>query len=427
MSESAIEGQTMDKPVDRKFKRRKRIIYYSVGGIALIGIVLLFFLRDNSSRLNVDLDKITIEKVQKDLFQDYIAIIGTVEPIQTVYLDATEGGRIEEIFLREGAMVKQGDEILRMSNDDLLLEISNYEAEVARAINDLKTMRINLENLQINNQSQLVDYYYDLKKLERDQKNNTLLVKDKYISNDEYNLSQENYARKKKQFDLLSKKCKQDSISNITRISMTEESVESMQKNLGIIRSRLNKLTIKAPVNGELATLNPELGQVISKGTRIGTVNILDSYKVKADIDEHYIARVKIKLKAYCNFSENEFPASIIKVYPEVKDGKFSVDMVFSAKIPQEIRIGQTSRIRLELGEPETAILVARGGFYQSTGGQWVYVVDKSGTFAVKHNIRIGRQNPNFYEVLDGLEPGQQVITSGYENFGNTDKLILKK
>jgi HlyD family secretion protein len=314
-----------------------------------------------------------------------------------------------------------------MSNDDLLLEISNYETEVARAINDLKTMRITLENTQISNQSQLVDYYYDLQKLERDQWNNTLLVKDKYISTDDYKLSQENYARKKKLYDLLSKKCRQDSISNITRIAASEESVESMQKNLGIIRNRLNKLTIKAQVNGELATLNPELGQVISKGTRIGTINILDSYKVKADVDEHYITRVKIKLKAYCDFSGNEFQATIVKVYPEVKDGKFSIDMVFTSTIPREIRIGQTSRVRLELGEPETAILVARGGFYQSTGGQWVYVVNKSGTFAVKHNIRIGRQNPVFYEVLEGLEPGQEVITSGYESFGNADKLILKK
>jgi HlyD family secretion protein len=200
-----------------------------------------------------------------------------------------------------------------------------------------------------------------------------------------------------------------------------------MQKNLSIIRNRLNKLTITAPVNGELATLNPELGQVINLGTRIGTINVLDSYKLKADIDEHYVARVKIKLKAWCEFSGNEFPATIVKVYPEVKDGKFSVDLVFTDSIPQEIRIGQTSRIRLELGESETAILVARGGFYQSTGGQWIYLVDKTGIMAIKRNIRIGRQNPNFYEVLEGLEPDQEVITSGYENFGNSDKLILKK
>ncbi len=427
MTSQDIEIQAMDKPVDRKYKLRRKIITYTIVGVLVIGTILLFVFRDYSSRLNVDLDKITIEKVQKDVFQDYIAIIGTVVPIQTVYLDATEGGRIEEIYLREGAMVKKGDRIVRLSNDNLLLEISNYETEVARAINDLKSMRVTLENLQISNQTQLVDYYFDLLKLEREMKNDNLLIKDDYISKEDYNIARENYARKKKQFDLLSKKSRQDSISSIIRISASEESVESMQNNLKLIRNRLNKLTITAPVNGELATLIPELGQVVNFGTRIGTVNVLDSYKVKADIDEHYIARVKTKLKAFCDFSEIEYPATIIKVYPEVKDGKFSVDMAFTDSIPEEIRIGQTSRIRLELGEPETAILVARGGFYQSTGGQWIYVVDKSGNFAFKRNIRIGRQNPKFYEVLDGPEPGQEVITSGYENFGNSDKLILKK
>lgn len=421
------EGQTMDKPVDRKFKRRKQIIYYTIGSCVVLCLLFAFILRDYSSRLNVDIDKVSIDKVQKNVFQDYIAIIATVVPIQTVYLDATEGGRIEEIYLREGAMVSKGDQIIRLSNDNLLLEISNYETEVARAINELKTMRINLENLQITNQTQLVEYYYDLLKLEREQKNNAILIKDQYISNEDYYISQENYARKKKLFDLLSRKCKQDSISNKTRISASEESVESMQKNLGIIRNRLNKLNIKAPLAGELATLNPELGQVINLGTRIGTINVLDSYKLKADIDEHYVARVKLKLKAWGDFSGTEFPASIVKVYPEVKDGKFSVDMVFTANIPDEIRIGQTSRIRLELGESETAILVPRGGFYQSTGGQWIYLLDKSRNFAVKRNIRIGRQNPGFYEVLEGLEPGQEVITSGYENYGTADKLILRK
>jgi HlyD family secretion protein len=188
----------------------------------------------------------------------------------------------------------------------------------------------------------------------------------------------------------------------------------------------LNKLSITAPVNGELATLKPELGEVINYGTRIGSVNILDSYKVRVDIDEHYISRVKLKLKAYCDFSGADYAASITKIFPEVKDGKFAVDMEFSGKIPQEIRIGQTSRIRLELGESETALLVGRGGFYQTTGGQWIYVVDKSETYATKRNIKIGRQNPKYYEVLEGLTPGEKIITSGYENFGTADKLVLK-
>jgi HlyD family secretion protein len=416
----------MDRPLDGKIKRRKQIITYSSIGAIVLVVILFFIFRDNSSKLNVEQDKITIEEVKKDVFQDYISVIGTVEPIQTVYLDATEGGRVEEIFLREGTMVKKGDIIMRLSNDGLLLEISNNEADVARAINDLKTMRVNLENQQISNRLQLVDLYYDLQKLERLYKNNIKLLKDKYISEEEYTVSKENYERNKKHFDLLSKKNLQDSVSIETRISASESSVGSMQKNMAIVRERLNKLSITAPVNGELATLKPELGEVINYGTRIGTVNILDSYKVKVEIDEHYISRVKLKLKAYCDFSGAEFLSSITKVFPEVKDGKFYVDMEFSGKVPADIRIGQTSRIRLELGASETANLIPRGGFYQTTGGQWIYVVDKSEAYAVKRNIKIGRQNPKYYEVLEGLEPGEKVITSGYENFGTADKLVLK-
>lgn len=416
----------MDKIIDNKGKiKRKRIIMGS--SIALLLVVILYaFLSDRGSKLNVSVDKITIEPVTYDLFQDYIAIIGTVEPIQTIYLDATEGGRVEEIYRREGAMLKKDDDIMRLSNDNLLLEISNYETEVARAVNDLKSMRVSLENQQINNRTQLVELYYDLTKLERDYKKNISLEKDKYIALEDLLMSKENYERKKKLFDLLSKKAYQDSVSINTRIASSEESVESMQKNLSIIRNRLTKLTIKSPVNGELATLNPELGQVISYGTRIGTINILDSYKVRAEIDEHYIARIKVKLKAYCDFSGKEYMATISKVFPEVKDGKFFVDLLFNGEVPQEIRIGQTSRIRLELGESKQALLVSRGGFYQSTGGQWIFVVNKSKDKAIKRNIRIGRQNPKFYEVLEGLEKGEEVIVSGYENFGDADQLILK-
>jgi HlyD family secretion protein len=416
----------MDKILDGSIKRRKLIITYSSAGTFVLAVVLFFIFRDNSSRLNVEQDKITVEVVKKDIFQDYISVIGTVEPIQTVYLDATEGGRVEEIFIREGTMVKKGDKIMRLSNDNLMLEISNNEAEVARAVNDLKSMRVNLENQQIGNRSQLVDLYFDLLKQERAYINNKKLMKDKYISEEEFLTSRENYERNKQHYELLSKKNVKDSVSIETRIAASEASVESMQRNMAIIRDRLNKLSITAPVNGELATLKPELGEVIGYATRIGTINILDSYKVRVDVDEHYISRVKLKLKAYCDFSGTDYTASITKIFPEVKDGKFAVDIEFTGKVPVDIRIGQTSRIRLELGESETALLIERGGFYQTTGGQWIYVVDKSETYATKRNIKIGRQNPKYYEILEGLASGEKIITSGYENFGTADKLVLK-
>jgi HlyD family secretion protein len=417
---------SMDRKREKKSWIRKNILYVMGGTIVLTLLIYFILFSDHSSKLNVEIDKITVEEVKKDIFQDYIAVIGTVEPIQTIYLDATEGGRVEEIFIREGNMVKKGDVIMRLSNDNLLLEISNNESEVARAINDLKTMKVNLENQNYSNKNQLIDLYYDLSKLERQYNYSKELLKRNHISKEEYNVSKENYEKNKQHYDILLKKNQQDSVFMKLRLSASEESVESMQNNLKIIRNRLNKLLVQAPVNGELATLKPEIGEVINYGTRIGIINILDSYKLRVEIDEHYISRVKRQLKGVCDFSSNDFPSYITKIYPEVKEGKFSVDMVFSDKVPSDIRIGQTSRIRLELGESNKAILIPRGGFYQNTGGQWIFVVEPNGKFATKRNIKIGRQNPNYYEVIEGLDSGDRVITSGYENFGNVDKLILK-
>ncbi|MEI7732557.1 MAG: efflux RND transporter periplasmic adaptor subunit [Verrucomicrobiota bacterium] len=416
----------MDKPIDPGIKRKKRLIRYAIAGTALLAVLFYCLHQNVGSQVQVDQTKITRAKVKKDIFQDEIAVLGAVEPIQTVFLDATEGGRVEEIFIREGAAVKKGDPILRITNDKLLLEISSYETEVARAVNDLKSLRVTMENQLYNNQSQLVQYYYDLCKLGRDVTNNEQLVQTQIISQDDRQTTRENYDRKQKLYELLAIKSVLDSNSMTARITASEESVESMQRNLAINRSRLDKLTIKAPVDGELATLNPELGQVIAYGAPIGTINILDAYKLRADVDEHFISRVKLKLQASCEFSGQEYPAAVSKIYPEVKSGKFSVNLVFSGKVPPEIRIGQTSRIRLELGQSQTAILIPRGGFYSSTGGQWIYVVNPQTQIAIKRNIRIGRQNPAFYEVLEGLEPGEEAITSGYETLGNMEKILLK-
>ena len=417
---------SMDRKLEKKSWLKKNYLYAIIGAAILGFIIYQIAFMDHSSKLNVETDKITIGKAEKGLFQDYIAVIGTVEPLQTVYLDATEAGRVEEIYIEEGNMVKKGDVIMKMSNDNLLLEISNNEAQVAQAENEVKSLRINLENQQINNRNQLIDLHYDILRLEREYNYNKELYAKEHVSKEELGVSYENYERNKKHYNLLLQKAIQDSAFMDSRLASSEESVESMKKNLTIIRKRLEKLMITAPVNGELATLIPEIGQVITYGTRIGTINILDSYKLNVEIDEHYISRIKRELKGECDFSDKYYPAKITKIYPEVTDGRFEVDMEFTDKVPAEIRIGQTSSIRLELGESEQAIIIPRGGFYQSTGGQWIYVVDKSGEFAVKRNIRIGRQNPNYYEVLEGLNADEEVIVSGYDTFGDADKLILK-
>jgi HlyD family secretion protein len=416
--------------MDRKIEKKgwlRRYIYYVILGTIILGFIFYqLVFADHSSKLNVEIEKITIGKVNQDIFQDLIAVTGTVEPLQTIYLDATEGGRVEEIFILEGDMVKKDDIILKLSNDNLLLEISNNEAQVAQAINEIKNLRITLENQKLNNQNQLLDLYYDLLKLQREHSYNLELFSKELVSKEELNLSIENYEKNKKRYKLFLEKANQDSLFMNSRLVASEEMVEAMQDKLVIIRNRLSKLLVKAPVNGELATLTPKIGEVISYGNRIGSINILDSYKLRVEIDEYYIARVKKKLKGECEFSNQIYKIFISKIYPEVVGGRFAIDMEFIDSIPGEIRIGQTSRISMELGESANVVLIPRGSFYQSTGGQWIFVLDESKQFALKRNIHLGRQNPKYYEVIEGLQSGEEVIVSSYENFGEVDKLILK-
>lgn len=416
----------MDKKIEKRHPRLKRIIWISAIAVLVLLVIYSMFFGDKSSRLNIETDKITIATVERDIFQDYIAVIGTVEPIQTIYLDAIEGGRVEEILRDEGSKLRKGDVIIRLSNHNLLLEISNHEAEVARAVNELRQARLLMVQQQLINQSSIIDTRKVLKQQERTFRNNEKLFETNSISREELEKSKEEYQASLEKMNLLLENQKQDSMFRAIQVASLESSVSRMEKNLVLIRARLDNLDIKAPVDGELATLNPEVGEVINYGTRIGTINILDSYKLKAEIDEHYIDRVKKGLKGACDFSGKDYTAHIEKIFPEVKNGRFFVDMIFDDSVPSQIRIGQTSRIKLELGESQPAVLLSRGGFYQSTGGQWVYVILPEQHVAVKRAIRIGRQNPRFYEIIEGLEPGEKVIVSGYDNFGNADKLILK-
>lgn len=415
----------MDKKIEKKGIPGKYIWIGLVAIFVLLMIAKIVF-GDKSLKLNVDEEKFTIGTVIHDKYQDFISVNGTVEPIQTIYLDAVEAGRVEDILIDEGNMVKKGDVIIRLSNYNLLLDISGNEADVSRAINDLKTTRINLENQKIQTKSLILDYQYSLKKLERQFRNNEKLYAGNLIAKEDFEISKELFEEAQQQLDLQKQKYTRDSAYMITRITSDEVSIDRMQKNLILTRKRLENLEIRAPVDGELATLNPEVGEVINYGSRVGTINILDSYKMRAEIDEHYIARINRGLRGDFTFAGGQHTLRIAKVYPEVKNGTFAVDMEFTSAIPPQIRIGQTARIHLELGESEDALLIPRGGFYQSTGGQWIYVVDKSGGLAVKRNIRIGRQNPSYYEVIEGLAEGEKVIVSGYESFGDNDKLIIK-
>ncbi len=415
----------MDRKIEKKRFGKKQIWF-----IVLFTLLLLLFMQmifgDKSTKLNVENERITIAEVVSGKYQDYISVNGTVEPIQSIYLDAVESGKVEEILIEEGTTVKQGDVILKLSNYNLLLDISGNEAEVARAVNDLKTARINLENQNIQTRSTILQLEYLLRKLERQYNNNLKLVSQNLISREEFEFSKEQYDETVLQLKLQRQKFIRDSMYTVTRIDADEESIKRMQQNLNLTRRRLEDLSIKAPVAGELATLNPEIGEVINYGARIGTINILESYKMKVLIDEHYITRINRGLKADFDFAGKKNQLRIIKIYPEVKNGTFAVDMEFTSEIPRQIRIGQTARIHLELGESEDALLLPKGGFYQQTGGRWIFLLDESGTVATRQAIELGRQNPRYYEVLGGLKEGDKVVISDYENFGDASKLMIK-
>ena len=418
----------MDRVIEKKNKLlSKRNIWVMVGGILAFLVVYNIFWGDKSSKLNVEREKITIETIQKDVFKDYIAVIGTVEPIKTIYMDAVEGGRVEEILIEEGNMVEKGDEILRLSNTNLVVNISNNEAQVARAINELRLARLSMQQQKISNERQMIEIRRELQTQKRNFENNKKLFENEHVSLEEFKQSKENYEATLKKFSLFQEAQRQDSIFRALQVNGLEKSVDRLEKSAEIVRDRLESLNVKAPVSGELAALNPEVGQVINYGARIGKINILDDYKLNVEIDEHYIARVRRGLPGSFDYTGKNFGLELTKKYPEVNQGKFTVDMEFTEQTPRDINIGQTFRIKLELGQSKQAVLIPRGGFYQSTGGQWVYVVDESGDFATKRNIRIGRQNPQYYEVLEGLDPDEKVIVSSYDNFNEVDKLMLKK
>jgi len=416
----------MDRIIEKKRGLNRKTILYIMGGALFLTLLGTIIFGDKSSKYNLDVSKVTIEEVQQDIFQDYITVQGTVEPQTTIYLDAVEGGRVEEILHDEGSELKKGDVILRLSNNTLLLEITNSEAQVFRTVNELRTAKLQMDQQRLSYQQQIIELSKNVTQQQRLFENNKILYSENHISKEDFEQAKESYNSSKKMLELLKENYRNDSIYRTIQISSLETSVNSMETSMKIIRQRLEALNVKAPVDGELATLNPEIGEVITYGTRIGTINILDSYKLRVLIDEHYIARVTKGLQGDCDFAGKAYTGLITKVYPEVSGGQFAVDMVFTGEVPEHIRIGQTSRIRLQLGESKEGILLAKGGFYQTTGGQWVFVVDPSGEYAVKRDIVIGRQNPRYYEVLEGLEPGEKVIVSRYDTFSEHDKLILK-
>ena len=418
----------MDKIIEKKTGWRvaftKKALPWWLGALLAVFVVYLIA-RPNNKTLRVDKDTITVSSAVKGEFNDYIRISGRVQPMTTIQLSPQEGGIVEKILIEEGSPVKAGDAILILNNDNLDLQILNSEAELAEKENILRNTQIQMEQQKLDVRQNVLEYGTNVERLRRAYEQQKALYEDKLIAREEYLKAEEDYKLAKQKYDLMAERSKQDSLYRGTQIDRMEESLENMQLNMQMIRRRKSNLVVKAPIDGELGLLDVVLGQSIASGTKIGQINSVGTYKVEAQIDEHYIDRVVSGLEATFERQGETFSTSIRKVYPEVRDGKFKADFKFDGEQPENIRSGQTYYLNLQLGQPEEAVIIPRGTFYQKTGGKWIYVVNKDGNKAVKREIRIGRQNPQYYEVLEGLEPGEKVITSGYDTYGDSDVLVF--
>jgi Membrane-fusion protein len=416
----------MDRIIEKKKGLKKKHIPYILGGAALLLFVGWLVFGNHAATMRVDREKLSIASVTHSTFNDYIRIQGQVQPIATIQISAIEGGIVEQRFIEEGAFVNQGDVILRLQNSQLTLSILDSEAQLAEKQNFLRNTQVTMEQDKLRLRQEKLQYDLDVERKYRKYMQYEQLMKEALVATEEYLQAKEDYEFAARQRDLNIERQKQDSVYRGVQMEQMEESLNSMRRNMVLIRQRSENLNVKAPISGQLGLLEAEIGQSISSGQRIGQINVLSDYKIEASIDEHYIDRVVAELSASMERQDRQFSLRVRKVYPEVRGGQFKTELVFTDERPDNIRTGQSYNINLQLGLSGEALLIPRGAFYQSTGGQWIFVLNAAGTEAVRRPIRIGKQNPQYYEVLEGLSPGEQVITSGYEMFGNNERLILK-
>ena len=416
----------MDISIEKKRGIKKRHIYAGAGVLLFLFLIYKAFFSVNLSTYRVDSDRITIDSVREGIFHNYITVTGNVEPITTIFLDAREGGRVEEKIIEEGEQVKKGDVILRLSNPDLDLSILNSEAQLAEKSNFLRNTMVVMEQERLQIKRELLNIEYDIIRKKRLYKQDSILFKQELISRDEYLRSKEDYEFAIRSNELYIERQKQDSIYRSIQVKQMKLNLKNMELNLQLVRQRKDNLNVKAPVDGQLTILDAEPGQNVPKGGRIGKIDVLTSFKVVAKIDEHYIDKVRTGLTAILERNGKNYNLKVRKVLPDVRNGRFTIEMVFNGNRPENMRTGQTYYTRLQLGNPQKSLLLPRGSFFQKTGGQWVFVISEDGKSAEKRNIKIGRQNPKYYELIEGVKPGEKVITSSYDNFGDSERLIFK-
>lgn len=418
---------TVDRKIEKKHWNQKRILTV-VGVAALVSLICAsWYFTSGKSKLNVDPERITISEVKKGPFQEFIPVNGIIMPITTIYLDAIEGGRVEEKLVEDGAFVKKGQPILRLSNTDLELNLANQETAVFEVLTQMQSTKNNAVQNTIQQLNQKAEVDNAFIEAERLYKLNKHLYEEKVIGAQEFKASENNYNYQVNRKKLNEQTLHQDAISNKQQISQMGASYARMQNALALMRRKVGDLIVRAPVDGQLTSLDAEIGQSKNKGERLGQIDVLSGHKVRVDIDEHYISRVMIGQMGEATLAGKTYKLRIKKVYTQVNNGRFQVDMEFVDTPPSDVRRGQTLQIRLSLSDETQALLVAKGGFFQQTGGNWIFKLNDKGTLAYKVDVQLGRQNPDYYEVLSGLEPGDKVVTSSYENYGNMQELVLKK
>jgi HlyD family secretion protein len=417
----------MDRKIERRLWTRRNISLVTLGGFILVisGYFLLF--ADGSSRLHVEAERLTISTVSRGAFQEFIPVSGSIQPRETFFLDAVDGGRVECKYAEAGAMVKKGDPILKLANANLQLDVMYREALSYEQINNARNTRIAIEQNSIAVRGQMADVEYQLQRALRIYRRDSVLAGKQMVSELEFKQSQDDYAYWLRRREIALQSVEQDSLLRVQQLGQINASVRRLQANLDMIKKNVDALIIRAPISGQLSALNVEIGQSAGTGERLGQIDVLGNYKVRAGIDEYYLSRIRTGQTGEFEFSGHDHQVTISKIFPEVREGKFEVDMEFAGAPPAGIRRGQSVQVRLALGDSAEAMLIPRGAFCQKTGGRWAYVLDKSGTEAVKRLITLGRQNPQMMEVLAGLAPGDQVVTSSYDSFGDVDKLVLQR
>lgn len=415
----------MDIQLEKKKGIQKKHLPYIAGGSVIILLLAWIIFGNHASTMRVDSKSVNIADVTYGEFNDYIRLNGRVQPISIVQISPEEGGIVMEKVVEEGAQVKKGDVILRLANSNLDLSILNAESELAEKQNLLRNTQVAMQQDKLTNETEKATLDIDTQRKQRTYKQMERLYNEKLVSKEEYMQAKEDFELAQRKHNLVAQRLEQDSIYRTVQMDQMEDNLQNMRQNVAMIRERKNKLEVRATISGELGLLDAELGQNISAGQMVGQINDLSDFKVEAQVDEHYIDRVINGLPATFQRQNTSFGLKVRKVYPEVREGRFRTDFVFTGERPDNIRSGQTYYIDLQLGEPTESVLIPKGTFFQVTGGNWIFVVDKDGKKAYRRTIRIGRQNPQYYEVLEGLEQGERVIVSGYEGFKDNEVLVL--